>query len=333
MPRVLATFKPRDDEERRIVEEGLGEEVAWLADGGSLGEVEVALSFWPRGELTRRGLGWADFPKLRVLQLCTAGANHVDWSTVPDAVQVGCAPGTTGPYIAEYVLGVTLAWSRRLFYHTQEIKAGRFELGDPIRGLGELTIGLVGYGGIGQATARLMRGLGCRIVAVSRSGVAAAGDREPLDWLGTMADLPRLQAESDVIVLCLPLIRETEGLVDVDFLAPLMGRRVLLVNVARGAVVDEEALHAWLDSSTKHWAALDTWWKYPRKEREYPFTQPFHKLPNVIMTPHNSPNVTGFRYPMIQAAVEHARTYLESGDIAHPVDREAHQLDVDGDGR
>ncbi len=316
------------------MEEVLGEDVAWLADGQSLGDVEVALSFWPRGELTRRGLAWSDFAKLQLLQLCTAGANHVDWDAVPEHVQVGCAPGTTAPQIAEYVLGVTLAWARGLVHHTQEIKAGRFELGAPVRALSELTVGLVGYGGIGQATARLMHGLGCRVRAVSRSGQAHEGARAPLDWLGTMEDLPRLQAEADVIVLCLPLTRETQGLVDIDFLAPLMGRRVLLVNVARGAIVDEEALHAWLDSSsTKHWAALDTWWKYPRREREYPFSQRFDKLTNVIMTPHNSPNVTGFRYAMIQAAAEHAREWLDSGVVSHPVDREAHLLDVDGDGR
>ncbi|MGB0653225.1 MAG: NAD(P)-dependent oxidoreductase [Thermoplasmatota archaeon] len=332
MSKVLVTFEPRDDGERAAVAKHLPD-AAWLVDGADPEGAEAILTFWPRREFTKAGLELAALPDLKLVQLATAGANHVPWSLLPEHVPVAAAPGATAPFIAEHVLAVTLAWARGLFHQTAEIKAGRFDVGAPVRSLSELTVGLVGYGGIGKHTARLLGGLGARCIAVTRSGAAAAD--EAVAWCAGMEHLPSLLAEADVIVLCLPLTSETQNLVDIDFLAPLMGRRVLLVNVARGLIVDEVALHAWLDSShTKHWAALDTWWQYPPNGEGRPFTEAFHQLPNVIMTPHNSPNVAGYRHAMLEAAAARLAKWQKSGEVEEKdlVDRAAHRLHGGGDG-
>lgn len=333
MARVLVTLEPQSDEERRVVDRELGGEAAWLVDGASATEAEAALSFFPQGELRRAGVGWGDLPGLRLLQVATAGANHVGWSTLPERVQVAATPGATGPFIAEYVLGAVIPWARGFWHHTQEIRRGRFHQGAMQRGLSQVTVGFVGYGGIGRACAELLARHGCRMIAVSRSGEAPAADRQRLEWLGTQRDLPRLFSESDAVVVCAPFTAETQALVDLDLLSGLAGRDALLVNVSRGHVVDEASLFAWLDSdATRHWAVLDVWWRYPRGEG-FPFTEAFHRLPNVVMTPHNSPNVAGFRLAMLEAAARHLRRWLDAGEVLHAVARERHQVDVDADPR
>lgn len=329
------TWDPQEGE-REVVAEVLGDRAAWLADGARWQDADAALMFWPRRELRKAGLDERCLPSgPRYVKLATAGANHVGWSTWPADLPVAVTPGATGPFIAEYVLGCVLAWARGIPYHTNEIRKGRFHVGAPVRALLELHVGIVGYGGVGQAVGALLARLGCTVSAVNRSGRTDAPG--PLAHLGTMGDLPALAAQSDVLVLCVPLTQETLGLVDLDLLSAMSGRQALLVNVARGAVVKEEDLYAWLDSDgTRHWAALDVWWQYPRDEG-MPFTMPFDRLPNVMMTPHDSPNVTGFRRAMVRRACEDLledkeRRARGEGPL-HVVDAAAHRLPVEGDGR
>lgn len=330
MARILATFPPRDGE-RALVERLLGDEVAWLVDNAEATGAEATLSFWPRRELRKAGLDWEDLPGLRLVKIATSGANHVGWSRWPPHLTLAATPGATGPFIAEYVLGAVITWARGMVMHTHDIRGGRFRLGAPARAVSELRVGLIGFGGIGRHAARLLGGLGASVRAVSRSGQAEAEDL--LEWIGTVQELPRLVQESDVVVVCCPLTKETLHLVDLDLLSGMSGRPALLVNVSRGAVVKEEDLFAWLDSDAhRHFAVLDVWWRYPREEG-HPFEEPFHQLPNVLMTPHNAPNVAGFRNAMLEKACLDLRHYLDTGEVRHAVDPEAHRLPVDGDAR
>ncbi len=322
--RVLASWNA-SPEERAFVEERLP--VSWLSEGIDA-EAEALLTLWPRRELHKAGVAWDQLPNIQLVKAITAGVNHIGWKDIPEHVQVAATPGATADFIAEYVLGAIISWARGMPYQTREIRQGRFHVGAPTRALKELRVGLVGYGGIGQATAKLLAPFGCQLAAVSRSGQSDVDG--PLAWLGTMADLPTLVAQSDVVVLCLPLHKDTVGLVDLDLLSGMSGRHVLLVNVARGAIIHEPSLFAWLDSdATRHWACLDVWWKY----EDRPFTEAFETLPNVIMTPHNAPNVGGFRFAMLEQACAELRHWLDTGEVLHLQDRDAHLLSVEGDGR
>ncbi len=332
-PRILVTFPPRDDQERGIVADILGNDAAWLVDGANPKEAQIMLSFWPGKELRKAGLTWTDLPHLQVVKLATAGANHVGWRTLPEDLQVAATPGATGPIIAEYTLAAILEWSRGLRRATADIATGHFDVGAPVRALQENRVGLIGFGGIGQATASLLHRLGVEVEAVNRSG---QGPLDHVTHLGTMAELPAMLERVNVAVLCLPLHRETVGLADASFLEQLSkGKdRVLLVNVARGMVVDEEALFAWLQGDlTGRAATIDVWWEYPRDGRGHPYTQPFHTLPNITMTPHNSPNVHGYRLAMLEPACRDLRAHLDGQTLRHIQDREAHLLEREGDGR
>lgn len=316
-------WAPQDGERNFVAT--LAPDAVWLVDG--VGPVDVALTFFPRRELAVLRGTWDDLAP-RFIQSCTAGLNHMGWDSLPP-VPVAAAPGATAPFVAEHVLAFVLAWSRGLVRHTKAIQAGHFDLGAPVRSLASLRVGIVGLGGIGRATGALLHRLGCTVEAVTRTPV----DEPNMARVGPMDDLGAMAARVDVLVVAVPLTVETEGLIDIDILAGMMGRPALLVNVARGPVVCEADLYAWLDSSSKHWAALDVWWHYPAIEGERPFDEAFERLPNVIMTPHNSPNVEGFRLAMIGQALRQAQHFVATGEALHVHNPAWYLTAADGDGR
>ena len=135
--------------------------------------------------------------------------------------------------------------------------------------------GILGFGGIGQAVAQLMRAFGARIHAVNTSGPTS----EPVDWVGTLGQLDELLAVTDVLVIAIPLTAVTRGLIGPRELG-LMKPSATLVNVARGAIVDERALYRHLRANAGFSAAIDAWWDEPRGRAR--FRPLFLKLPNVL---------------------------------------------------
>jgi len=230
-------------------------------------------------------------PHLKLLQIPFTGHDWLD----PDLLPAGCVVCNTYEHeipIAEYVLLCMLEWQIGLRRLDREFRAGNwrhsFMFPDaPFHGeLYGKTVGLVGYGHIARETAQRAASFGMRVVAVSRRPREAPA---PLAWYDTLDGLDRLLAESDYVVLSCPLTVETRGLFDAARLARMKPGAVL-VNVARGGVVDEDALYAALMDGPLGGAVLDVWYRYPGAEDPSPRPSrwPFHGLPNVIMTPHCS---------------------------------------------
>jgi phosphoglycerate dehydrogenase-like enzyme len=148
------------------------------------------------------------------------------------------------------------------------------------------TIGIVGYGRIGREVAERAAGLKCRVLAANRSPVA---DPAPAEAVYPLAEIDRMLPLCDTVLIACALAPETKGLIDARRLA-LMKPGALLINVARPAILDEDALYAALKDGHLGGAALDVWWQYPSpaEPERRPSCRPFHELSNVLMTPHSS---------------------------------------------
>jgi phosphoglycerate dehydrogenase-like enzyme len=179
--------------------------------------------------------------RARLVQFVTAGVDFVPLGDLPAEVPVACNGGAYAEPMAEHALAMALAAAKRLLPEHAALARGEFNQSAPNRMLAGGTCGVLGFGGIGVATARLMRGLGMRVHAIRRSGRS----EEPVDWIGTPDRLDELLAAADVLVLSLPLTRATRGMIGARELG-LMKPDAILVNLARGEILDEAALYGHL---------------------------------------------------------------------------------------
>ena len=252
----------------------------------------------------------------RFLQLLSAGVDAVDFSALPADLLVASNAGAYAGPMAEYVLALTLSLAKHLPQHHAAMAAGRFDKWVPSQVLNGMTCAILGYGGIGTATARLMKAFGVRIHAVSRT--AEAG--EAADVATTLADLDQVLAVADVLVISLPLTLATRSLIGARELA-LMKPTAILVNVARADIVDQKALYDHLLANQGFSAGLDTWWSEPTGDAPFRTDYPFFELPNVLGSPHNSSIVPGTMLAGAQAAAENVRRYLRGEQIVGVVRR------------
>ena len=148
------------------------------------------------------------------------------------------------------------------------------------------TVAVVGLGPIGLAAARLTKAFGTTVVGLNRT----LRERPPfVDELCPLSDLLRVMPRCDFVAVCVAHAAETTGLIDAAALRT-MKRDTVVVNVARGPVIDEQALYEALRDRTIAGAVIDAWYQYPHDGdfQLRPSRFPFHELPNVLMTPHSA---------------------------------------------
>ena len=230
-------------------------------------------------------------PRIAFVQSVATGIEWIEQPALPTGVPVCNAYGHETA-IAEYVLMVMLVWSHRF----REIEGGFrersswapswVESGAPHGEIRGSTLGIVGLGRVGREVARRAAVFGCRILGANRSP-REAGDG--VERVFRLAALDEMLPLCDTVAICTAFGPETERLFDGSRLA-LMKRTAFLVNIARGAIIDEDALYAALCDGTIGGAAIDVWWQYPNaaEPERRGSRHPFHELPNVIMTPHCS---------------------------------------------
>ncbi|TLZ64343.1 MAG: hydroxyacid dehydrogenase [Methanobacteriota archaeon] len=265
---------------------------------------------------------WPRMTRLRLLQTLAAGVDHLPYDRIPARVTIASNAGAHRIAIAEHSMALLLAAAKNVVRHTEAIRAGRFPqdlMGKSVRGK---TLGVVGLGGIGGEAARLAVGLGMRAVGINRHGASDA----PVAWAGTMSDLDRLLRESDFVLLSIPLTRHTLGIIGARELG-LMRRDAVLINIARGKLIRERDLYEHLRANPEFVAALDVWWAYPKGEGR-PFTEPFHELPNVVMTPHVAWAVPEQSARSLEAALENVVRFLRGEPPRNVVDREEYAFEA-----
>ena len=217
-------------------------------------------------------------PSLRWVQSPGAGVDHPIWARLLErGVRVSSAAGVHAEPIAQYLFTYMLHWERNVAVHLAQQQSHTWK---PVIS-GDLfgkTLGVVGLGGIGSAAARIAKAFGMRVLGLRRSEV-----RDPnVDRQLLPEQLHELLAESDYVALCLPLTEATRHTIGAPELAAMRSDAVL-INVARGGVVDEAALIDALRSHSIKGATLDVVSQEP-----LPADSPLWTLPNCVLTPHDA---------------------------------------------
>ncbi len=268
-------------------------------------------------------------PRLRWVQGHFAGVDQLLGHPLLRSVTLTTSSGIHAPVMAEYILMMVLAFAHhlpRMIEHQRraEWPQQRWVLFVP-QELHDATLGLVGYGSIGRETARLARAFGMRVLALKRHVDQRADDGwrlpdigdaagENVDQLFTPDQLHAMLAECDYVAITAPLTPETRGLLGAaEF--QVMKREAVIINVARGGVIDEAALIDALRDRVIGGAALDVFEQEP-----LPADSPLWHLPNVILSPHVSGFTPHYDERAMALFAENLRRYEGGEPLLNVVD-------------
>lgn len=277
-----------------------------------LGEAEVILSNpMVPGDILQRA------PKLRWLQLTSAGVDRLLDAPVvrSPAVEVTTAAGIHAVPISEFVIGAMLAFAKGFPRALRAQEEGRWNAYLPDE-LEEKAIGILGMGAIGSRVAALAYALGMEVLAIRRSvGSRHKGEGHVSEFMPP-SELPYLLGESDYVVVAVPLTAESRHMIGEQELRSMKPTAVI-INVARGAVIDEPALIRALKEGWIAGAALDVFEQEPLPE-----DSELWKLQNVLLTPHVSGGTPRYMERAIDLFCENLHHYLDGRTLRNAVDPE-----------
>ena len=253
-------------------------------------------------------------PSLKVVSNLAAGVDNIDVAAcTARRILVGHTPGVLTETTADFAFALLLGAARRLVEGDAFARSGRWKTWDPALLLGKevhgATLGLAGFGAIGQAVARRALGFGMRVLVCSRTPRESSG----VEWV----DKAALLARSDFLSLHLPLTAQTRHWLGAAELSGMKSGAVL-INTARGGVVDQGALVAALREGRPAFAALDVTDPEPPSANE-----PLLSLTNVLLAPHLGSATVETRARMARLAVDNLLAVLEGRPPPHVVNPEA----------
>ena len=242
-------------------------------------------------------------PDIRLICVLATGYNIVDVNACKEkGIPVCNVPSYGTAAVAQFTLALMLEICHQIGHHNQAVHNGKwcastnFCFWDtPQMELGGKTLGIIGFGRIGQAVAKLAEAFGMRVLAYSRT---------PKEQLANFVDLDNLLAESDFVSLHCPQFAETTGMVNAEFIGKMKDGAVL-INTARGGLVDEQALCDALIGGKLSAAAVDVVSAEPMKQ-----DNPLLNAPNCIITPHIAWAPKESRQRLLDCVVENIRCFL-----------------------
>jgi phosphoglycerate dehydrogenase-like enzyme len=250
--------------------------------------------------------------RVRWIQLTTAGYDGFTFHGIPETIAVTNAGHSHAPMVAEHAVTLLTMLTRRLHLFAEPQSRHVFDRGIalPLATLEDSTVVILGYGGIGRETARRVKAFGARVIAVARS----ARQDEFADSVVPSDQLHAAMAAADSLVVTASLTEHTKGMVDAWALAAMKPGGVL-VNIARGAIIDTQALVAALMSGHIAGAGLDVTDPEPP-----PPDHPLWSCPNLIVTPHVSGlGSASVRRRIGTVVMENLGRFLTGADLLHRV--------------
>ncbi len=255
-------------------------------------------------------------PNLKWLQSTSAGIGQfVAQSGLADTeILFTTASGVHATPLAEYCLMSMLMFTKLAFHIMAEKERHHWEryCAADLRGQ---TLAVVGMGRIGREVARLAHGVGMRVVGTKRTIAGVDPATLYLDRLYPWTDLHALLGEADFVVLIVPHTAETDGMIDEAAVAA-MKPGAILINIARGAIVDETALIAALRSGHLGGAALDVFATEP-----LPADSPLWEMPNVLISPHSASTSSTENQKITDLFCDNLRRYLDGQPLRNVLDK------------
>ena len=258
-------------------------------------------------------------PDLKLLQLPGAGTDEVDFALLaPQTAVCNCFEHEIG--IAEYALGAMLEWTIRMRRMDAGMRRGDWTgsyLCGPLHGeLYGKTLAVLGYGRIGREVARRALPFGMQVRACGRTPKSD-------DLIGRVDGVEGLQAmlqAADFLLIAAPLTEHTHGLIDAAAFAAMKSSAVV-INVSRGAIIEERALYDALRDRRIAGAVIDVWYRYPAQGQSVasPASLPFHELDNILMTPHASAWTEGLLPRRNRAIAENLNRLARGAPLANVV--------------
>jgi phosphoglycerate dehydrogenase-like enzyme len=292
---------------------GVSDEAVRVAPGA-----EVWLGMGVPREIFLAATG-GERPALRWIHTGTAGVASLLYPELVESdVTLTNSAGIHAPAMAETVIGMMLHFARGFDHACRAQREHRWDTApfadrtDRVTEMAGSTVGILGYGGIGREVAKRALALGMRVHATRRSGRPAPADIDM--FIGPDAT-QHLLAVSDFVVVCLPSTPATRGLFDASMIAHMKPNAVL-INVARGDIVDESALTDALRAGALRGAGLDVFATEP-----LPAASPLWDLPNVLITPHVSATTPQFWLREVELIRENVARYLAGRVLRNVVDR------------
>lgn len=248
--------------------------------------------------------------KLKIIFVPFTGLNTFPVEKIKQRGIIISNTHANAPYVAERAVAMALSMLGRVGEFHEELKHGHWKRlldeNNMWTSIYRMNCGIVGYGNIGRNIAKILKIFECSVLGFRRSNVSCM-------YAEITNDLEKLVSESVLIFVCLPETDSTKDLISKDLLMKMYGK--YLVNVGRGSTVNEEALYLSLKQGILKGAAIDVWYKYPRKHDDdmMPSEFPFWELNNVLLSPHKSSHTEQAIKAMIDDTCENIRTYLTTG--------------------
>lgn len=251
--------------------------------------------------VTREKLKTRD--RLRLIQQCGAGLEGVDLEAAHDLnIWVANVPtdiSGNADSVAELGIYMMIGLSRNFRGMAQSLTNRK--MGEPQgKVLSGRTVGLVGLGGIGRALIKKLRAFDVRLIGIKRHNPEKAKEELGLEWVGGPQDLPELLRRSHYVVLCLPVTPETKNLMNRESFSH-MNRDAFLINLARGVLVDRDALEEALSSGKVAGAGLDVFWEEPPDPNDPIFDH------NLLATPHVAGSTDVSMHGIVEVVAENIR--------------------------
>ncbi|MCS7244950.1 MAG: 2-hydroxyacid dehydrogenase [candidate division WOR-3 bacterium] len=285
---ILITYRVKDVE-RKIYENLINiASIYYVEDVQNnkveLRDIDAIVCAYPNKELNRKDI--EEMKKLKYVFCIFAGIDHIPKSLFSLDIKI---IGNSGGYsiaVAEHVFGMILSLAKNLCINNEKLKKGIFDQSIKNILLFNKICGIIGFGGIGKEVAKIARAFGMKVYVINSSGKTD----EIVDYIGTLSNLDFVLQNSDVIVLSIPLTERTKNLISRRELE-IMKENAILINVARGHIIDQKALYEHMKTHPNFKVGLDVWWNEPLTTGKFELEYNFFEFENFIGSPHNSPLV------------------------------------------